>query len=106
MLSDNTASTSSITPQIESKVHKLSDRFPDLFNGCCKSLKASIHLKQQAQPSFSKPRDIPYSSQEATKCELDRLVAEGVLEEIDFSDWAAPIVVARTIRKNTNTWGL
>ena len=95
VLSDNTASTSSITPQIESKVHKMSDKFPDVFKpgiGCCKSLKVLIHLKQQAQPS-SKPHDIPYSSQEATKCELDRLVAEGVLERIDFSDWAAPIVV-------------
>lgn len=79
-------------PDIES----LSRQYSDVFKtgiGCCKSLKVSIHLKSDAQPSFSKPRSIPYSTREATKIELERLESEGVLERIDFSDWAAPIVV-------------
>ena len=61
MLFNNTALTSSVTPETKSKAHKISDRFPDFFKpeiGCYKSLKASIHLKQQAQPSFSKPCDV------------------------------------------------
>ena len=82
--------------QVDSKVKIISQKFPDVFKGgigCCKSLKVAVHLKPDAQPSFSKPRDIPYSRQEATKSELDRLAAEDVLERVDFSDWAAPIVV-------------
>ena len=103
MLFNNTALTSSVTPETKSKAHKISDRFPDFFKpeiGCYKSLKASIHLKQQAQPSFSKPCDVPYSSQEATKCELDRLVAEGVFERAYFSNWETPTVaVSKQSRK-------
>lgn len=77
-------------------ISALTSQYADVFKtgiGCCKSLDVSIHLKSGAQPSFSKPRTIPYATREATKIELQRLESEGILERIDFSDWAAPIVV-------------
>ena len=79
-----------------SAIEVLSKQYAEVFKtgiGCCKSLKVSIHVKPDAQPSFFKPRTIPYSFREATKIELQRLESEDVLERIDFSDWAAPIVV-------------
>ena len=79
-----------------SDITTIKERYSDVFKpgiGRCKSLKVSIHTKPDAQPAFSKPRNIPYSTRQATRAELERLVSEGVLEQINFSDWAAPIVV-------------
>ena len=86
----------SSTDNAESQINRITKQYKDVFKpgiGLCKTQTVSIHLKADAQPSFSKPRQIPYSRRQATKEELDRLVSEGVLQRIDFSDWAAPIVV-------------
>ena len=45
-----------------------------------------------AQPSFHKPRAVPYALKAKTEKELDRLIQQGVIEPIEFSEWAAPIV--------------
>ena len=45
-----------------------------------------------ATPCFSKARTVPYAMHERLEEELSRLVAEGTLEPINYSDWAAPIV--------------
>ena len=81
---------------INTQVQELPKKFSNVFKtgiGRCKSHKVSIHLNEGAQPSFSKPRPIPFAKQQATREELDRLVSEGVLKHVDFSEWAAPIVV-------------
>jgi hypothetical protein len=77
------------------KISELSARYPDVFKpglGCCTKLKVPIHLKADAKPVFFKPRDVPFSRRQAVKEELERLVSEGVLEHLDFSEYAAPIV--------------
>lgn len=82
--------------EMRSDIQAISQQYPDIFQqgiGHCKSFKIAIHLKANKLPSFSRPRDIPYSRRAATKEELDRLEQAGVLEHIDFSEWAAPIVV-------------
>ena len=43
---------------------------------------------------------------EAVSSELDRLVEEGKLETVDYSDWAAPIVaVLKSDRKSVRICG-
>ena len=52
----------------------------------------TIHLDPTAQPRFCKARTVPYALKGKIEKELDRLVQQGVIEPICFSEWAAPIV--------------
>ena len=77
------------------KIAALSSKYSDVFKtglGRCKKVKVPVRLKPGSTPSFSKPRVVPFSRRQAVKEELDRLVKAGVLEHVDFSDYAAPIV--------------
>jgi hypothetical protein len=46
-----------------------------------------------AQPKFYRPRPVPFAIKAEVEDELDRLEAEGILEKVTHSEWAAPIVV-------------
>lgn len=60
--------------------------------GTIKGVKASIFVDPTAQPRYFKPRPVPYALRDKVSQELDRLEAEGTIEKVQFSDWAAPIV--------------
>ena len=45
-----------------------------------------------SQPKFFRPRPIPYALRGKVEEELERLEKTGILEPVEFSDWAAPIV--------------
>ena len=55
-------------------------------------IKASLTLKPDAKPRFCRPRSVPFSIKPKVGQELDRLEEEGVLQKVDHSVWAAPIV--------------
>ena len=58
-----------------------------------KGHKVKIVIDPQALPRFCKARPVPYVLRDKVDAELDHLVSEGTLEPVQFSDWAAPIVV-------------
>ena len=60
--------------------------------GTLKDATATIQLDPSAQPRFCKARTVPYALKGKIESELDRLVKQGVIEPISFSEWAAPIV--------------
>ena len=60
--------------------------------GTLKGFTATIRMDPAAQPRFCKPRAVPYALKEKVEKELDRLLKQGVIEKINFSEWAAPIV--------------
>ena len=60
--------------------------------GQCKGVKAHLHVQADATPKFFRPRPIPLSLKEKVEAELDRKEKLGILEKIEISDWAAPIV--------------
>ncbi|XP_053667818.1 uncharacterized protein K02A2.6-like [Anopheles marshallii] len=72
--------------------------FNDIFSnemGCCKRSKVKLVLKEGAVPVFRPKRPVAYAMLEAVDRELDRLEKEGIISRVDFSAWAAPIVVVR-----------
>ena len=60
--------------------------------GTFRDYEARLEIDPQAQPRFNKARSVPYAMKKGIEEELDRLVAEGTLQPVDYSDWAAPIV--------------
>ena len=57
-----------------------------------KGITTTVQLDASAKPCFCKARTVPYSLKGKIEQELDRLVKQGVIEPITFSEWAAPIV--------------
>ena len=51
---------------------------------------AKLYVDPNATPKFFSARSVPYALREQ---ELDRVLQDGVLEPVEFSEWADPIVV-------------
>ena len=67
----------------------------DLFRnelGTLRGVTAKLHVSPDAQPRFYRPRAIPYGLRSRVDQALEKLVTDGVLEPVRFSEWAAPIV--------------
>ena len=68
--------------------------------GTLKDHEVSITVDSQATPRFCKSRPVPYALRPKVEAELDRLVSEGTLEPVQYSEWASPIV---TVVKSDKT---
>ncbi|XP_062538919.1 uncharacterized protein K02A2.6-like [Armigeres subalbatus] len=66
--------------------------------GHCKKTKVRLYLKPDAKPVFKPKRPVPFTSMEKIDAELDRLQSLGIITPVDFSQWAAPIVVVKKPR--------
>ena len=53
---------------------------------------AKIYVDPGAQPKYCKARSVPYAMRGKVEEKLERLVSEGIIEPVQFADWAAPIV--------------
>ena len=63
-------------------------------------------MDPDAPPRFYKACTVPYAMLDKVEAELDRLVAEGTLEPVEYSDWAALIVpVVKSDRKSVRICG-
>ena len=49
-------------------------------------------MKPDARSKFCKARPVPYALQEAVEAEYNRLESEGIVERVEFSEWATPMV--------------
>ncbi|KAJ1095977.1 hypothetical protein NDU88_001126 [Pleurodeles waltl] len=71
--------------------------FPGVFSeklGCLASFEHKIILKKNVTPVVHKVRRVPKLMLEPLKAELNRLVEAGVIEEIESSEWLAPVMLA------------
>ena len=60
--------------------------------GLVKNFEARITLKEGAQPKLMKSRPLPYAIRDSVKQELDNMENSGILQKVETSNWAAPIV--------------
>ncbi|CAF3680882.1 unnamed protein product [Rotaria sordida] len=78
-----------------SKLQTTLQKYKNVLNkelGHCTKVQAHIQLKSDAIPKFFKPRPIPFAYLDGVKEEIQRNVEAGIIERIDTSPWAAPIV--------------
>ncbi len=76
---------------------KVLEKYKEIFadgQGTFEGYEAHLEIDPTAPPRYNKARTILYSKRQGVEdeLELDRLVAEGTLEPVEYSDWAAPIV--------------
>ena len=72
------------------------DRYPDVFSdglGKLKGFQAKIYVDPDAVPSFHPPRSVPFALRDKVEQELEQLQEQGILEPVEITEWAAPIVV-------------
>ena len=76
---------------LEAVLVKHSDLFCDEL-GTFRETTAKLRLSQGASPRFYRPCSIPFALHSRIDQALQKLVDEGILEALQFSDWATPIV--------------
>ena len=86
---------SSSSNAIKPRLQGILDEHPEVFEdelGQIRGTTAKIFVDEETTPKFWRARPVPYALREKVEKELDRLVETGVIEPVQFSDWAAPIV--------------
>ena len=76
----------------------LSAAFPKVFSeklGLCCKAQVKLDVKEQCKPVFCPKRPVAYAMHNAVDQELDRLEQLNIITPVDYSEWAAPIVVVR-----------
>ncbi|XP_058444176.1 uncharacterized protein K02A2.6-like [Malaya genurostris] len=82
----------SVTP---AAVKSLVERYANLYDpsiGRIHGLSAKLVLKSNTNPVYIKARPVPFSIRSAVEDELDYLEQNGVLQKVNHSAWATPIV--------------
>ena len=90
-------------------LHELLTKYSEVFQkglGSFRGYEVRIEVDHNATPCFFKSGTVPYAWQEKVEHELNRLVVEGTLEPVEYSDWMAPIVaVIKSERKSIRICG-
>ena len=61
--------------------------------GALQGFKAKLYVEPNATPKFYRPRPVPFALKKSVEMELQRLEDEGIISPVQFSSWAAPIVL-------------
>ncbi|XP_062703621.1 uncharacterized protein K02A2.6-like [Aedes albopictus] len=76
----------------------LKSTFPKVFSdqlGLCSKTKVKLELKESVRPVFCPKRPVAYAMYDAVDQKLDRREKLDIITPVDYSEWAAPIVVVR-----------
>ncbi|XP_055604914.1 uncharacterized protein K02A2.6-like [Uranotaenia lowii] len=82
----------------QANVQSLKEKFPTVFSdvpGLCTKTKVRLTLKEGSVPVFRPKRPVAYAMCSIVDSELDRLEKLGIISPVEYSEWAAPIVVVR-----------
>ena len=61
--------------------------------GLARNIDAKLYLEPDAIPRLCNARPVPYALREKVENELNRWQADGIIEPVQFAEWAAPIIV-------------
>ena len=90
-------------------LEKLLEQYDKVFQdklGKFQGRQAKIEVDPEATPRFCKARTLPYAMRAKVEEEIDRLVSEGILEPVEYAEWAAPVVaVLKSDRKSVRLCG-
>lgn len=90
--------------EIAEHIAYIKKTYNNIFNSSIEepieNYEARVKLKEGAQPRFCKAYEVPYKLREKYEFELDRLVKEGILIPVKYSEWASPLVI---VPKANNT---
>ena len=90
-------------------LEKLLEQYDKIFQdklGKFQGRQAKIEVDPEATPRFCKARTLPYVMRAKVEEEIDRLVSEGILEPVEYAEWAAPVVaVLKSDRKSVRLCG-
>ncbi|XP_058456755.1 uncharacterized protein K02A2.6-like [Malaya genurostris] len=86
------------TESVEQRICKFKTQHAEVFNdslGHCRKTKVKLFLKPNSKPIFCPKRPVPFNTISLVDAELTRLETSGIIQPVDFSEWAAPIVAVR-----------
>ena len=89
------SSIKTVVSQQDNHLNVLLEEYQDLFAdelGTIKPFQARLAVDTTAEPRYHRPRSVPFAMRPAVEEELDRLERTGVVERVNHSDWATPIV--------------
>ncbi|XP_046974304.1 uncharacterized protein K02A2.6-like [Vanessa cardui] len=82
----------------EDKITNLVNQFPGLFAselGEYKGPLVSLHVRADATPKFLKARAIPFPLKQQVNEELNKMVDQGILTPVNYSNWATPLRIVK-----------
>ena len=71
---------------------KYSNVFEPDGNSPIKGVVAKIHVTENTKPLYFRARPLPYALKNKVDVEIDRLLTEKIIEPVEISEWAAPVV--------------
>ena len=83
---------------VKNQPHPLSDilnKHKEVFQdelGTIKDFTAKLSVKNNVKPKFCRPRAIPFALKDSVEQELMSLQSKGILEQVQYSEWATPLV--------------
>ena len=83
-----------ISTDSDEKLQKVLSKYTVFDNklGTVEGVQAKLIMKKDVDTKFFKSRPVPYALKGEIDKELKRLVTNGILEKVEYSDWASPIV--------------
>ncbi|CAB3251438.1 unnamed protein product [Arctia plantaginis] len=89
---------SHVIHKVPDTVNSLLNRYKELFSGGLGRYtggKATLRLREGARPVFCRARPLPYALRGPVDVELDAMLRAGVIEPMECSEWAKPLVPVR-----------
>ena len=80
-----------VTTNLDSLLQRYHSLFKDEL-GTMVGVTAKLNVKPNATPKFCRARAAPYALRDVIEKDINRLQKLGVLEKVQYSDWATPVV--------------